>query len=170
MFKTLKRSTAFLWGNLGHCPNCVRKAFLAAASAWCLALLIAMAKWPNILPVAMIGAVALTTLWVAHIFAFARKVTVATESRKPNLATPSRRALWPLFVRAAAFAAFASALPGSMIAADLRPRPLDSPCGGWPDQGLPCGPCERRNTPASPCERCHSCPDGQGGYCSGGTC
>ena len=27
MFKTLKRSTAFLWGNLGHCPNCVRKAF-----------------------------------------------------------------------------------------------------------------------------------------------
>ena len=67
MFKTLKRSTAFLWGNLGHCPNCVRKAFLAAASACCLALLIAVSNWSNLLPVAMIGAVGLTMLWVAHL-------------------------------------------------------------------------------------------------------
>jgi nitrate reductase NapE component len=149
MLETLERSAAFLWGNLGQCPNCVRKAFLAAGSAWCLTLLIAITNWPNILPAAIIGAFGLTTLWVAHIFGFARKVTFATESRTPNLELPSRRAVWPLFLRAVAVAALASAMSRQAFA--------ESPCGGWPDQGLGCGPCQKRNTVNSPCENCASC-------------
>lgn len=143
----MQHLAASLWKNLGYCSNCIRKAFLTAASAWGLALLIALSDWSNLLPVAVFGAVGLTMLWIAHLVGFARKVTVATVSGKVNMATPSRRAVLPLFARALAFAAFASAMSRQAFA--------DSPCGGW--YNALCPPCERRVTVNSPCLPCHSC-------------
>lgn len=154
MIKALQH-TGFLWRNFGQCPACVRKAFLATVIAWLLALCCLIADRPTFFALVLANACVLTALWLAHILAFARKTSLFLESRPENGVAVSRRALWPLFLRAAATAAFASAISRTAFA--------DSPCGGWPDQGLPCGACERRNTPDSDCEPCHSCgPDCEG--------
>jgi hypothetical protein len=149
--------TVFLMKDLGYCTKCIRKAFLTAAGAWCLVALLAMADSPKFWYVGTVLAIGLTTLWLAHILAFARKSIFTSSSRTPNPVALSRRALWPFFLRAAASAALASAVSRAAFA--------ESPCGGWPDQGLSCGPCQRRNTVSSPCEDCHSCGQNCQGNC-----
>jgi len=146
----IQELAAFIWSNLGYCPNCMRKAFLTALIAWGMVVIIALLHWSVLVPVAIISAVGLTTLWVAHLVAFDGKATVAVEISKSNTEYLSRRTLLPIFVRALAFAAFASSMSRSAFA--------ESPCGGW--DNLPCGRCQRRNTVSSPCEYCHSCGSG----------
>ncbi len=148
MLKGLRQSAAYFSGSLGYCQRCVRKAFLASAGMWALALASAASPWSQIWIVPVLAAVGLTILWVAHLVAYAGKVA-ATDSAKQDDDLLSRRSLLPIFLRALASAA--------LVTSFSHPAFADSPCGGWPDQGLPCGPCERRNTVSSPCLTCASC-------------
>jgi hypothetical protein len=117
-----ERLFSYAWDNLGTCSFCIRTAFRVAVSAWCLALLVASLGWSAILspetisavvPLALIGAVALTMLWIAHLVVYVRKVTVAKSRRDMVQAQPavSRRAMFILFARALGAAAVMSAVP-----------------------------------------------------------
>jgi hypothetical protein len=157
MLSTIARKIKLLSpSNLGRCRNCIRTAFIACSFSW-FAVWVAERVFPSelgFLPLAI--GVTLTMLWVGHVIAFASRTTGA-EKNPFGRTFVSRRSLWPLFFRAAASAALVSALGNTALA--------DSPCGGWPDQGLGCGPCQRRNSVGSPCQDCHSCGQGCQGNC-----
>ena len=117
----LDRFVSYAWDNLGNCSFCIRTAFRAAMAGWCLTVLVAALGWSAILspgiisavvPLAIVGAVALTALWTAHLVVRASKVTLA-ESPKivQRQVAVSRRAMFPLFVRTLGAAAVMSAAP-----------------------------------------------------------
>jgi hypothetical protein len=98
-------------GQLGRCPFCMRKAFIAMVAAWGLtALLVNLAAPPGALATFGFAAVVLTLLWVSHLVAFASRI-----SARPTMGDvrglTSRRAALPLFVKVLAAAALASAAP-----------------------------------------------------------
>jgi len=91
MTKAVRQISAFLWGSLGHCSVCIRKAFLAAAVAWSLTGLIAVSGFSPVLLPAVVGAVGLTLLWVAHLLVFARRFSRG--KTKPDPAIQSANAV-----------------------------------------------------------------------------
>jgi hypothetical protein len=108
----IQRAAAFVWTNLGHCSRCTRKAFLAAASGWVAAAIVALwADWPQALAILEITSLGLTALWIAHLLAFAGKVSKAREGRTELLGDPSRRAFFPMFTKTLVFATVASTVP-----------------------------------------------------------
>jgi hypothetical protein len=118
---------ASIWANLGHCHICTRKAFLAAVTAWgLLGVVSAVAPQPIWLPIISISAGALTLLWIAHILAFARKFSLGID-RKSEAFREERRAVFPIFARAAASAVALSVAPRLAFAqaGQCGPNPLN---------------------------------------------
>jgi hypothetical protein len=148
MRRTLKSATLVLT-RLGQCPYCIRKALLATASAWLLTSVLAVTGHSVLFTLAAAVAGAPTALWLAHLLAFAQKSVNASHYPTVRLTGRSRRSVWPLFIRAAVFAAFASALPRVALAA--------SPCGGTAAEPCP-DRCQRRLDPETHlCIFCRSC-------------
>jgi hypothetical protein len=78
MFQALRHASFAIWGNFGHCPFCMRKAFQAASAAWAALVIVAIfLDIPLLLAAIAVGAVGLTSLWLTHIIAFARKISFA---------------------------------------------------------------------------------------------
>jgi hypothetical protein len=101
---------SFLWANLGHCPSCTRKAFLAAITGWGIVLLAAaLTRQSHFLLVTAVFAVGLTALWLMHLLAFANKIFAASY----NTASPrlERRTILLMFAQTFTFAALVSAAP-----------------------------------------------------------
>ena len=106
---------------LGRCPKCMRKAFLAAFAAWVTAVFTIAVGGPLWMGAATaIVALGLTALWLAHIGAFARRMTTVPPHAVSALAVSvpartgtapfSRRQLMSKFARMATFAVVASVL------------------------------------------------------------
>lgn len=152
MRNALNQLAAVIWNNLGECGFCIRKVFQVAIAVWCLALLFELLNWSELFVLALVGAIALTVMWVAHLLVHARKVTILAEKEDINRtpAAVSRRALFPLFIRTL----YATVL--------LSTTPAFS-------QGFPCtngtGACEQDNCPhctrpcygPGGCIKCRSC-------------
>ena len=112
----------YVWANLGRCPLCTRKAFVAAAAAWGAVLLSATFDAHSIAcDIATFLAIGLSVLWAAHIAAFATKLV--GQDRQRDTFNPSRRAVFSIFVRTAITAAAASAAPGLAFAQGCPPPP-----------------------------------------------
>lgn len=106
-----KPTVAFFWSKLGWCPVCTRKAFLWAAYLWA-ATLIAWASFADgvIFGIAIVVAATATTLWLAHLIAYAaRAVAIRHHTGQAEASTriSGRRVLLIFFAAAAA-----SAIPG----------------------------------------------------------
>jgi hypothetical protein len=112
----------------GRCPRCIRKAFLSALAAWLVTLLaIALGASPLATALFSIAALGFSTLWLAHLIAFASRTSIAATRNATNddyrLLSWSRREAIPRFARALAFAAVSTgALPF------IKPAFADSPC------------------------------------------
>jgi hypothetical protein len=135
-----------VFSKLGHCPKCMRTSFAAAAAGWALSMVA-----PTIIATfAMAGAALLTALWLAHLVAFAWKVTTMKHAApthdqpaSPTATLLSRRAFVPLFLRTLAFAAVVT----------VAPRAITSALGQ--NRG-PCDSCSRYKGSAT-CWTCCSC-------------
>jgi hypothetical protein len=151
---------ALIWGNLGSCSLCIRKAFLTACGAWSLSLFCYI-LWQTAFFYSVVVAVVLSALWLAHIAAFAGKIKFVASKGTSNRSSLSRRELVPLFARGLAIGAIISAAPRQALA--------DGACGA---DG--CDSCFRpiyARDGTRVCQRCHSCADSQGRYnCGGATC
>ena len=121
---------------LGRCLFCMRAAFLSAFCAWGTALAV-MGIAPRLAPLLAIVALALTTLWLTHLTAFAMRAA-RSQSRKAAACGTSpaishtRRGLIASFAKAFAGIAMASAfLAFSRVASadDECPAGTPSPCG-----------------------------------------
>jgi len=157
----LSQLVSYSWNNLGSCSYCLRTAFRTAMAGWCLTLLIAALGWSAVLPsgvssvavsVAIIGAVTLTALWMAHLVVYVRKATVAKIRREivQPPATVSRRTMLTLFARTLGATALMSAVPAFG---------QDSCPGGTSACGQFCNDVERGQVE---CEFSRPCYDRQG--------
>lgn len=136
---------SFLWSKLGHCGKCIRKSFIAATLSCSIALIFIYCG-PNYLALPAIAfAAGAALLWVAHITAFAVKVSMKRRAAASPSIQPSRRALLGSFARSMAAVALFSALPRVAMS-----RNSDCPC---------------------PCNGNHTCdsnaPSCWGWFCSG---
>jgi hypothetical protein len=119
MTATLTRLRTTVSATFGRCGRCMQKSFLAALCSWILVIGVALiGDDSRITAAALIGALALTLLWTAHLVAYAAR-SVAVSERPRNDGTPdmSRRGFIPRFVRALGLVALATALPAGMALA-----------------------------------------------------
>jgi hypothetical protein len=143
-----------LWDNLGNCVTCIRKAFQAAAAGWCLTLLFAIVGWSQLLPLSLVSAIALTTLWVAHLIIHARKVSGLAKRRDVIHSTVgvSRRGTLSLFTRTVIVGAVLSATPAFA-------QQCTGGTGSCEQDGCPecTRPCYVRGSTINGCISCRSC-------------
>ena len=82
-------------GQLGRCPFCTHKAFLAMAAAWGLKAVAAnFTASPGCSFFTEMIAFGLTLLWATHLVVFAGRTYA-----QPSVSGTSRRAVFPLFVK-----------------------------------------------------------------------
>lgn len=124
---------AVLYRTLGRCPRCMRKSFLAALGAWVLAFAAGATVGPATAVATACGAAALglSGLWLAHVVAFASRMTAATARNLAGDARPgtpagrarlrTRREIAVEFARTAAFVALATALSTKVALACVQP-------------------------------------------------
>ena len=126
--------------NLGRCRSCMRASFLSAACVWLAAFVVfAVAPSARALGLAFLAAGAtLSVLWLAHLTAYAARaarcrLSTATIATDGTVTRHSRRELVPLFAKAFALIAFATALPAlaskAMAQDSTCPANLPYPCG-----------------------------------------
>jgi hypothetical protein len=113
-FNVLLRFTT----HIGTCGKCMRQAFLAAATAWCLCLpaLIASSLSGSSMPIIAALALAglLTALWLLHVVVFGMRIALYTSGKTEAAAGKphqSRRAFLPIMAKAIAGMVLATALP-----------------------------------------------------------
>jgi hypothetical protein len=107
-----------LWSPFGNCSLCSRKAFLAAATAWCLVLVAFPFGQIQLTTIALVLAIGLSLLWLTHLSAFALRASRCNANvEAPDL---QRRAAFPAVARVAAFAALASVAPRLVHAATRK--------------------------------------------------
>ena len=119
-WRSLRRFAIFLWSSLGSCPCCIRGAFRAAFGSWVLAGVGQATSTASLLVTLSIAAAfILTALWLAHLLAYALKVSIpgrakvkASAHREPI----SRRNVIPIFARALATIAVATSIPTVVLA------------------------------------------------------
>jgi hypothetical protein len=100
-------------GNLGRCGFCMRTSFGAAALSWMLLLTLARFAAAGVMMVAASGiAIALTTLWLAHLLTYASRAT-----RRVMEVDRGRRHSLLVFARMFGIAAAATALPAALARA-----------------------------------------------------
>jgi hypothetical protein len=153
MQNALRRFAAYLWENVGNCSICIRSAFQAAAATWILTLLFSLLNWSAFFLLTFLLAVALTSLWMAHLLVYAQKV--ASIADHVTRAEVSRRAMLPLFVRTLGAATVFSITP---TFAQINPCTAGTGSCGQLSGDMNCPDCYRPcyNGP-SPCIRCRSC-------------
>ena len=153
MQQTLNRLGMVIWDNLGSCTFCIGKAFQAAAAAWSLTLLFALLGWTELCLLTVLGAAALSMLWVAHLFVHATKLTALAERGvvTQTKAGVSRRAMLPLFVRT-----FCATAVLSATSAFAQQFPCTAGTGSCQQDNCP--PCTRPCYPNGGCIKCTSCP------------
>lgn len=139
MGELLSRLNHGLTGSLGRCPRCMRTAFLSAAGALVMAGFATALLAPSLAIVAWGIAVALTALWIAHVWMFTRRSVRATAVRAAGGTIAAQQAeLWPrrrllaAFVRVLLFSAMTSVLPRDAWAQECNCY-ADSDCGCPPD-------------------------------------
>ena len=146
-----------LIGKLGWCPKCMRTSFAAAATAAVLALTVTYASLDyRIVAISWIGAASLIGLWIAHLSAFSVRTAIGIQTNTSTdvvlagvnvfpvgVMFAPRRAFISNLLKAFAFAALATALPGRY--ADAAPCKIVS-CS---DPKCRC---------VAPTARCVSCP------------
>jgi len=124
LYRVLQSACVATVRNLGRCPHCMRKSFVAAAIA--AASLVIVSQWPHealvTIPLGVVTA-ALIVLWMAHLAMFslrrARAAKVAGAHAQPDA---SRRSFLPTFAKALAVAALCTALPELARAEDACER------------------------------------------------
>ena len=155
--------------NLGHCPRCIKTAFLCASIGW-LAVLAAQLVWPAGAAGTLIFLVAIgcTALWLLHFAAYTARILAALWSENIAGAVPGdsdgkrhgtnrRNVLW----------VFGSALSLGVMAALWLPTPAfaaGSPCGtgrSCPDSAPRCcsrskGKCCDGNWACTTTGSCHA--------------
>ena len=162
MLIPLGRLKSYAWDKLGSCSFCVRSSFRAAAAGWGVAVVAAHFLGSTFFTLATVCAAALTALWLAHLLAYARRVTLAPNGQLQPQFAESRRAFFPLFIRTVCAMAVISAVPAR---ADHIPCPGGSGAcgaGGCPECSRPC---YQGNAPLK-CVKCYSC----GGNCGEHRC
>lgn len=126
----LARIIAMLDRTIGRCPYCMKTAFRSALLAWAV-LAAAVWVWPgSVLAVAvLIGASALTALWLAHVVAYGSRVLALLQAeyrpapaRRGAPARSRREFLWVLGTAAAITASATIWLPATALA-------RGNPCG-----------------------------------------
>lgn len=133
MFETSIAAFQSLIGKLGWCPRCMRTSFTAAAVAAVVASVVTYAS-PDFWTVAIswAGAASLIGLWIAHLVAFSVRAAIGIQTNAtPEIALAGanvvpvgvtfmpRRNFLSNLLKAFAFAALATALPGRF--ADAAP-------------------------------------------------
>ena len=117
MLDHMQRLGTYVWDHLGHCPFCIRKAFLGGMAAWTCYLMstfwLGDPKWAILLEGL---SVMLTLLWISHSVVFAMKVS--GRSKENQVSRVERRALIGGFARAFAFVTLTSAAPRLVLAAN----------------------------------------------------
>jgi len=108
---------SLLWNNLGHCTSCMNKSFMFSAASWAILLVSMLSGRQEVLLPAFVLSSILTIIWAAHLVVFAQKDAAKKYATQQGSLPTSRRAILPLFVRAAAFGAFVSAMPNQALAA-----------------------------------------------------
>lgn len=145
----------FLYGHLGECHICIRKALLAAATLWALVPIAASFEQGGAAIYLAVGASIMTLLWVGHIVAFLSRIRLPRSEQFDV----SRRSSFVLLGRGLAAGAIVSFFPHQARAQSY---------GGCGNDD--CDPCFRPFWGADGggrvCWRCHSC----GNDCGGQTC
>jgi len=118
MIELFSRLSHGLTGRLGRCSRCMRTAFMGAAGAWVMAGLASALLAPGLGLAAWGLAMALTALWMAHVWMFIRRSVRATAVRAAGRPIAEQQAeLWPrrrllaAFVRTLIFTAISSLVP-----------------------------------------------------------
>jgi MFS superfamily sulfate permease-like transporter len=145
-----------MFRKLGTCSACIRKAWIAAVFGSAASIIVLMMHRYELLLPSVAVAVGLLLLWVAHLLAFAKRITQSAARFSPALYNPnslSRRSAAKLFARTLAFGVFLSVMPRSATAQAI---------GGCGHDV--CDECSRplyRNGEVFACEGCHSCTTSQ---------
>jgi hypothetical protein len=121
MNRFIAKLASQLDAKLGRCPRCMRQSFLAALAAWAVAGIAWAIFGSNIVAAAaIIVALGLNALWIAHLIAHAtRSVAASGAQRSERAAAMSRREIIPAFARALGAMALVTAWPaGAAFAAN----------------------------------------------------
>jgi hypothetical protein len=141
---------------LGSCAVCVRKAFHAAAIAWCLTLSLWLmgvaAHWQLF---ALVVASGITLLWASHLFAYSLKSLKAPCANGKVGSSPetTRREVIRRFANAFTFIAASTSLPAfsrncsDSCSADMKGN------SGWGGCGEACRFKDGRTMTCGPCQR-----------------
>lgn len=157
----MTRLASFIWSKLGNCRVCIRKAWLAVVIALTVSVVVFFASWHELLLPSVIMLLGSTALWLAHLVAFAGKLTGQAEDRAalagpvPSLpGAVSRRQAIPFFMSTMFLGVVMSVAPRSALAQSI----VLQGCG---TNG--CRPCLRsayQNGQFLGCFGCHSCGNG----------
>lgn len=136
---------------LGHCPRCIRKAFIASLAAWAVCALTASSALPQTAQI-LIALIAsgLSALWLAHLTAFVLRSSWFSRDRQIDGA--ERRQALVLMTRAIGVGVLAS------VPAVLLPESAAAFCGQC-TQNSDCGKgwsC-KNTAPVNSGEVCNEC-------------
>ena len=116
---------SFIWSRLGSCITCIRKAWLAVIIATAVVGFVFLADIRELwLPSGCI-LLCFTALWVAHLIAFAKKLSNSEADIQTTTAPitsrdmVSRRNVMPLFMRTLFLAVLVSAAPRLAVAQSI---------------------------------------------------
>jgi hypothetical protein len=124
LYRRLQTVSIAMLRELGRCPHCMRKSFVAAVVASAASLL--AREWIRealaLIPLAVLAA-AMIMLWAAHLVIFSLRQVVGGKSLEVHLEPDSgRRSFLPTFAKALAGAAVLTALPKFARAEDKCDR------------------------------------------------
>jgi len=118
MYMMMCKAISYFRYNMGRCPYCIRKAFMAAASAWALfAICFLMNCAQSVMLVTGATAVILTGLWITHLLVFAGRASVTPSGTGHSV---PRREAFSGFGRALIMVMVASSAPSLARAQDSR--------------------------------------------------
>src|ERR1700687_3904635 len=125
MYAILTKVRAALDASFGRCPKCMRQSFLAALCAWTSVVALQLFVGESTLTAtAIVVALGLAALWVAHLVAYATRAVATPKVRRDRTAIQaslmSRRETIPAFARALGAIALATALPATTVFADAK--------------------------------------------------
>lgn len=96
---------------IGSCPFCTRKAFLAMAASWIVtAAIMTISDLPTLSLTSLVIAATLTALWASHLVAYANRISTKTMADDVQRYI-TRRNIIPLYAKILAAAAITSMIP-----------------------------------------------------------
>lgn len=127
MSNVVRNTLRFAWSRLGNCRACIRSAWLATLVAVGFGFVSLLMGWRELFLASSIIALGPAGLWIAHLFAFASKLTISSKQGPvPALGasasvvdTLSRRDVLPVFMRLLLLGALVSVAPRSALAQSI---------------------------------------------------